>query len=83
MRGDDILRLLRVEPFRPFRLAMSDGSKFDVEHPQLAIVEPLYVTLGIPGPRGPDAPCERIVHFALRHINTVEFMKSARRKSST
>ena len=81
MRGDDVLKLLRVEPFRPFRLAMSDGSKFDVAYPQLAIVEPLYLTLGIPGPRGPDAPCDRIVHVAVRHINTIEFLKSARKRA--
>ena len=77
MRADDLLSLVKPDTFRPFRIAMSYGTTYEVTYPQLALVEPLYITLGIPGPRGPDAPLERIVHIALRHINSIEFIRGA------
>ena len=81
MRAQDILKLVRTEHFRPFRIAMSDGQKFEVNYPDLLIVEPLFLTLGIPGPKGPDAPVDRIVHVSLRHINTVEFLRTVKGKA--
>ena len=81
MRAQDILKLVRTEHFRAFRIAMSDGQKFDVSYPDLVIVEPLFLTLGIPGPKGPDAPVDRIVHVSLRHINTVEFLRTVKGKA--
>ncbi len=76
MRAKDILKLVRTEQFRPFRISMSDGERFDVNFPNLMLVDPLFLTLGIPGPKGPDAPVDRIVHISLRHINTVEFLRA-------
>lgn len=81
MRAQDILNLVRTEPFRPFRIAMSDGQKFAVHYPDLVLVEPFFVTLGMPGPKGPDAPLHRIVQISLRHINTVEFLRTAKGKA--
>ena len=78
MRAQDILKLVRTKSFRPFRIAMSDGEKFEVTYPDLVIVKPFYLTLGIPGPKGPDAPVDRIVHISLRHINTVEFLRTVK-----
>ena len=72
MGPQDILRLLRVRPFRPFRISLSDGSKYEVLHPELAIVEPSVVTVGIPGPGGMEQPVERTVQIALLHINKME-----------
>ena len=60
---------------------MSDGQKFEVNYPDLVIVEPLFLTLGVPGPKGPDAPVNRIVHVSLRHINTVEFLRTVKGKA--
>jgi hypothetical protein len=81
MRAQDILKLVRTKSFRPFRIAMSDGEKFDVHYPDLVLVDPDFLTLGIPGPNGPEAPLDRIVHINLRHINTVEFVRTAKGKA--
>lgn len=81
MSAQDLLKLVRTKNFRPFRIAMSDGEKFDVNYPDLVIVEPQFLTLGIPGPDGPDAPVDRIVHVSLRHINTVEFLRTVKGKA--
>ena len=72
MRPEDILQLLRRRPFEPFRLHLSDGSSFEIGHPELAIVERSKVIVGVPGPEGPDGPVERTVFCALIHITRIE-----------
>ncbi len=81
MRAQDILKLVRTKSFRPFRIAMSDGERFDVHYPDLVLIDPDILTLGIPGPNGPDAPLDRIVHVSLQHINTVEFLRTVKGKA--
>ena len=72
MRPEDILAFLRARPFEPFRIHMSDGSTFDIGHPELALVERSKVIVGVPGPRGPEGPLERTVFCALLHITRAE-----------
>ncbi len=72
MRPEDILRFLRARPFEPFRIQMSDGSTFDVAHPELTIDERSTVLVGVPGPLGPDGPVERTEFWALVHITRAE-----------
>jgi hypothetical protein len=72
MRPDDVLRLLRARPFQPFRVFLSDGSQYDVRHPEMAIVSRSTVMLGVPGPDGLDGPVEDVVHCALIHITQMK-----------
>lgn len=72
MRAEDILTFLRATPFEPFRIHLSDGTSFEIRHPELAIVERSKVIVGVPGPRGPDGPVERTVFCALLHITRAE-----------
>ena len=39
MRPEDILELLRARPFEPFRVCLSDGSTYEIQHPDMAIVQ--------------------------------------------
>ena len=77
MRPEDILRFLRARPFEAFRIYMSDGSTFDIMHPELAIVERSTVLVGLPGPQGPDGPVERTVFCALMYITRAEKVNGA------
>jgi len=77
MRPEDILQFLRARPFEPFRIYMSDGSTFDIKHPELALVERSTVLVGVPGPKGPDGPLERTVFCALMHITRAEKVNGA------
>ncbi len=77
MRPEDILEFLRAKPFEPFRIHMSDGSAFDIRHPELALVERSKVIVGVPGPKGPDGPVERSVFCALMHITRAEKVDGA------
>lgn len=78
MRPEDILRLLRSRPFRSFRLHLSDGSQYDVEHPEMALVGRAVVVVAVPGPEGPAGPAERLVNCALIHITRTEPLNGAR-----
>jgi len=77
MRPEDILRFLRARPFAPFRIHMSDGTTFEIAHPELAIVEQSTVLVGVPGPEGPDGPVERTVFCALVHVTRAERINGA------
>ena len=77
MRPDDIIALLRARPFHPFRISFSDSKEYEVRHPDMAIVSRSTVLLGIPGPRGPEGPVERVVMCALVHVTQTELIDSA------
>jgi hypothetical protein len=81
MRAEEMLKLVRTKTFKPFRISMSDGEQFEVHYPDLVVVDPELIVLGIPGPKGPDAPVDRIVHLSLDHINTVEFLRTVKGKA--
>ncbi len=51
---------------------MSDGTHYDITHPELAIVEKSKVFVGIAGPRGLEAPVENSVYCAMMHISRLE-----------
>ncbi len=77
MRPDDVLQMLRARPFRPFTISLSDGQQYEVRHPEIAIVSRSTVLVGIPGPRGPDSPVQKVVTCALVHITRLEALDGA------
>jgi hypothetical protein len=72
MRPEGILQLLRHQPFQPFRIWLSDGSEFEIRHPELALVGKSTVVVGLAGPDGPNGPVDRMVTCALVHITRTE-----------
>ncbi len=77
MRPQDILDLLHRKPFEPFRLYLSDGSAFDVRHPELAMVGRSTVVVGIPARDTPEPVFDRLVNCALIHITRTEPINGA------
>ncbi len=49
MTRNDILRRVRQRPFVPFRLFLSDGTSYEVRHPDFIMVGRDSVTVGLPG----------------------------------
>ena len=45
MRPDDLLARLNDEPFRPFRVHLSDGTLLDIRNPRMVIVGPSSAVL--------------------------------------
>jgi len=76
-RPDDFLELVRAAPFEPFRIHSSDGSSFDVHHPDMAIVQRSEVTIGVTDRQNPGATSSRLVNRELTHINRADSVNGA------
>ena len=72
MRPQDILEHLRVQPFRPIRVTLTDGRTYDVVHPELAMVGHSTVIIGVPRPRASEPVFDRAVTVSLLHIMQIE-----------
>ncbi len=70
MRADEIRAHLRKHPFRPIRVYISDGSSYDVRHPELMFVTRRDVVIALDP--GNDAVPERSVYCDPVHITRIE-----------
>ena len=52
MAPDQLRAMLRQQPFRPFRLGMSNGNTYDVMGPEWMIVTSRSSAVGYPGESG-------------------------------
>ena len=78
MRRDDLIEALRASPVRPFRLYVSDGSTFDIRHPEMLMVTRYSVVVGVLG-RGDNGDSggsypeiERSTTVDLLHVTQME-----------
>lgn len=72
MRPDDLRELLRRQPFRPFRLYVSDGASYAITHPEVANVLRGAIQIILPASSLLGVPVERMVLVSLIHISRVE-----------
>ena len=72
MRPDDVRRLLRQQPFRPFRLYVLESTVYEVRHRDFAQVARSTVTIHFPNSSDADPVGERFVTVALLHITKLE-----------
>ncbi len=70
-RPEDIQARLREKPFRPLRLVVSEGLRYDVYHPELVLVGQRDLMIGLPGVDN-SAIYERDVRIALVHLVGLE-----------
>ncbi len=54
MSPNDLLRAVRLQPFEPFRLYLTDGTTHDVTHPDMMIVGVRTSHIAIPAADAPD-----------------------------
>ncbi len=64
----DILAAIRRRPFEPFRVQVSDGTTFDIRHPELVMVGLGAVIIGVPAAGQTDPIYERPVTVSLAHV---------------
>ena len=74
MRPTDLMNVLRARPFRPFRLVMSDGTVYEVRHPEIVIVARSTAVIGDPAPDSPEM-AERYDIIGLAHIVRIDFLE--------
>jgi hypothetical protein len=70
MTPETIQEHLHRQPFQPFRLFLSDGSEYDVRHPEMVFVMRREVIIALPQ-RGGQFP-ERAVYCDPLHITRIE-----------
>jgi hypothetical protein len=67
MFNTDIITLLRKRPFEPFRIQVSDGTTYDVRHPDMIIPTPTAAFIGIPA-TAQATDCARVEIVAMEHL---------------
>ena len=70
MRPEKVRDHLRRVPFRPFRIHMSDGSSYEVRHPEFVFVTRYEIYVAIPA--AGDAVPERAVFCDPLHVTRIE-----------
>jgi hypothetical protein len=68
MAPTDVLQALRRRPFEPFRIEVSDGTTYDVRHPELVMVGLGALTIGIPAAGQAQPIYERAETVSLGHV---------------
>jgi hypothetical protein len=83
MTAEKIQEHLRRQPFRPFRVFLSDGSAHDVRHPEMALLTRREVIIAVP--QDVKRLPERTVTCDLLHVTRIEPIdgKSAAPQSKT
>lgn len=85
MRPDEIRAHLHKQPFQPIRVFISDGSYYDVRHPDLMLVSRSEIVIGLNA--GRDRLPERNAYLDPIHITRIEpvngkHARGARRRRS-
>ena len=80
MRRDELIQALRTSPFRPFRLRVWDGAKFDIRHPEVLMVTHTAVVVSIldKGGNGESSypKIERSTMVDLLHLTQIEDLRT-------
>lgn len=74
MRPDDLIELIRRQPFAPFRIHVTGGQSYEVRHPERILVLRSRAVLAVGGENGVG---ERLEHVALVHIVRIEELADA------
>ena len=78
MRPEDIRNFLRAQPFRPFRIMLTDGTAYEVGHPELVNVGRSTMFLGLPAGEEVEPLYDHFRIIDLLHIMQTEPVDVAR-----
>ena len=74
MSSDDLLERIRHRPFLPFVVVTSDGTRYDVRHPEMLMPGRRTVTIGLPD--DPTTPVyDRQVIVSMLHVQRLELLQ--------
>ncbi len=78
MTSEDIREFQRAQPFRPFRLTLTNGEEFDVKHPELILAGDGMVYVLREAARNTDPRRGgSAVHASLAHVLKIEYLTPA------
>ena len=76
MAPQDIIVELRKQPFQPLCIHLTDGTTYEIRHPELAMVFQSKMIVAIPGPEQPE-PAQQYDVISLGHIMRLTPLASA------
>ncbi len=74
---EELAAALRRRPFVPFRITLTEGSTYEVRHPELCLAGRRSAVIGFPAPGDPDLLYERSVTVDLLHVVKLEPIETA------
>jgi hypothetical protein len=74
--ASDFFNLTRARPFVPFRIVTSDGTTYEVRHPDMVFVGMSSVLVGYPSEQPPHA-YSRYDVVSMRHVVRLEPAEAA------
>lgn len=77
MQAQGVVQELGKQPFEPLRIELTDGSSYEIRHPDLVIVFPSKVIIATPGRQQPQ-PAESYDVVSLAHIMRLTPLNSSR-----
>jgi hypothetical protein len=77
MAPNELLAAVRRRPFRAFRLHLSDGSSYEVRHPETFLVGNRTSVLGLTREGAREPIADRYVYVDTLHITQLEELDTA------
>ncbi len=71
MRAEELRNLLSRRPFVPIRFYFTDGTTYDVKHPEMTLLTRSTVEIGL-AEKEEARIADRVVYCSLAHIVRVE-----------
>jgi hypothetical protein len=81
MRAEKLEELLRRRPYVPIRLHLSDGTIYDVRHPEMALLTRSTIDIGVSEQEG-STIADRVIYCSLLHVVRVENLNGQTTASS-
>lgn len=82
IKAQDIRERVAKRPFVPFRIRMSSGEAYEVQHPELVLVMNRLLTIGMPAPNG-DPDDERVHVVSVLHVTALEALPPRGKKKQS
>jgi hypothetical protein len=72
MAPEELATAVRRRPFVPFRLTLTEGSTYEIRHPELCMAGRRSAVLGLTAPDASDLLFDRSVTIDLLHVVKLE-----------
>jgi hypothetical protein len=80
MNQQDILEMLRHRPFQPFRIHVTDGTVYEIRHPEMMVVDWSKALVFFP-PN--DMPLPAIEHYEVVSLSHMTRLEPLRHSTTT
>jgi hypothetical protein len=71
MRPEELKNIIRRQPFLPVRIFLSDGTTYDIRHPEMAFITRSTVEVGREAREG-SGIADDVVYISLVHVVRAE-----------